>query len=79
MADDLDQLIRAAMKTLDDEVPSGYFEALPKQTLARLEGSSMQHGSSGTTENRDNVAAPPMMAAADGEPAPVAAHTKLAL
>jgi hypothetical protein len=68
MADDLDQLIRAAMKTLDEQVPSGYFEALPNQTLARLEGSSMQHGSSGTTENRDNVAAPPVMAPAEGEP-----------
>lgn len=41
------------MKSLDDEVPSGYFEALPSQTLARLEG-SMQHDSTGTsTEKRD--------------------------
>ena len=54
MADDLDQLIRAAMKTLDEQVPSGYFEALPNRTLARLEG-SMQHGSSGpdTRDTRD--------------------------
>lgn len=37
------------MKTLDAEVPSGYFEALPDLTLARLEG-TMQHGTQGTTE-----------------------------
>lgn len=49
------------MKTLDEQVPSGYFEALPNQTLARLEG-SMQHGSSGTTETRDKVAPPPITA-----------------
>ncbi len=36
MADDLDPLLRSAMKTLDDEVPSGYFEALPDQVLAKL-------------------------------------------
>ncbi len=71
MADDLDQLIRAAMKTLDEEVPSGYFEALPNQTLARLEG-SMQHGSSGTTDSRDTGAVPPPMTDAvdDAAPAP---------
>ena len=38
MPDDLDTLLRATMKTLDDQVPSGYFEALPEQTLARLAG-----------------------------------------
>jgi hypothetical protein len=69
MADDLDQLIRAAMKTLDDQVPSGYFEALPNQTIARLEG-SMQHGSSGTTDTRNQVAPPPVSAMeADSAPA----------
>jgi hypothetical protein len=61
MPDDLDQLIRAAMKTLDEEVPSGYFEALPNRTLARLEG-SMQHGSSGTTDTRRHKLAPPVLA-----------------
>ncbi|MGE0872167.1 MAG: hypothetical protein AB7P03_26650 [Kofleriaceae bacterium] len=30
------------MKTLDDEVPSGYFEGLPNRTLARLGDGSMQ-------------------------------------
>jgi hypothetical protein len=64
MTDDLDDLIRGAMKTLDEQVPSGYFEALPNQTLARLEGSSMQHGSSGTTDTnpRDAMVPPPVEA-----------------
>lgn len=76
MADDLDNLLRAAMKTLDEQVPSGYFDALPNQTLARLEGSMQQQGSSGsTTETRDNVA-PPVLAttAVEPEPAAVAKH-----
>ncbi|CAN5689353.1 hypothetical protein BH11MYX2_BH11MYX2_31690 [soil metagenome] len=47
MSDDLDDMIRHAMKTLDDEVPSGYFEGLPQRALARLEdGTRME--SSGT-------------------------------
>lgn len=71
MADELDRLIRAAMKTLDDQVPSGYFEALPNRTIARLEGSSMQHGSSGTTETHDTVGSPPPMAV-DEHQAPTA-------
>jgi hypothetical protein len=37
MSDDLDDLLRRAMKTLDDQVPSGYFEDLPNRTLSRLE------------------------------------------
>ena len=45
--DDTDDILRAAMKTLDDETPSGYFDALPSRTLVRLEG-SMQTTSSGT-------------------------------
>lgn len=36
MSDDIDERIRAAMKVLDDEAPSGYFEALPNVTLSRL-------------------------------------------
>ena len=69
MPDDLDNLIRTAMKTLDEGVPSGYFEALPNRTLARLEG-SMQHGSSGT-DSRDRDAqrsAPPMAVEPDTSP-----------
>jgi hypothetical protein len=46
---DLDEQLRAAMKTLDDEVPSGYFEALPDLTLARLED-TMQHGTQDETD-----------------------------
>jgi hypothetical protein len=53
---DLDDLLRTAMKTLDAEAPSGYFEALPDVTLARLEG-TMQHGPQGTMD--DPVSAPP--------------------
>lgn len=59
MADDLDNLIRAAMKTLDEGVPSGYFEALPNHTLARLEGSSMQHGTGTPTDVKGNAMIPP--------------------
>lgn len=39
MSDDLDDLLRRAMKTLDDRVPPGYFEDFANQTLARLEDS----------------------------------------
>jgi hypothetical protein len=49
MSDDLDDLLRRAMKTLDEQVPSGYFDALPNQTLVRLEA-SMQMGTSGTSD-----------------------------
>src|SRR5262245_29670319 len=37
MSDDLDDQIRRALKTLDSQVPSGYFEDLPSRTLGRLE------------------------------------------
>lgn len=37
--EDIDDILRAAMKTLDGETPAGYFEGLPNRTLARLEGS----------------------------------------
>jgi hypothetical protein len=66
MPEELDELIRASMKTLDEQVPSGYFEALSEKTLARLGANEMQHGSSGTTEQRDPslpVGLPPPMAA----------------
>jgi hypothetical protein len=57
MADDLDELLRRAMKTLDEGVPSGYFEDLPKRALARLENSmdsTTQRGSEAA------AAAPPI-------------------
>jgi hypothetical protein len=50
MADELDNLLRRAMKTLDGEVPSGYFEGLPQRTLARLED---DQGMQTTTSDRD--------------------------
>ena len=64
MADDLDELIRRSIKTLDDGTPPGYFEGLPSQTLARLEDGNMD---SQGTRNRDlnsstaPVSAPPLM------------------
>jgi hypothetical protein len=63
MSDELDDVLRRAMKTLDDQVPSGYFEGLPTRTLARLEDSTMQ--TTGTTgSDRSQVQAanvpPPM-------------------
>jgi len=51
MSDDLDDQIRHALKTLDSQVPSGYFEDLPSRTLARLE-QDMQ-----TTEGNDDASA----------------------
>jgi outer membrane biosynthesis protein TonB len=45
MADEIDDLLQRTMKTLDDQVPSGYFEDLPQRTLGRLEVSLMQTGS----------------------------------
>jgi hypothetical protein len=53
---DLDALVRTAMKTLDDQAPSGYFEALPGRTVARLahpeatmETATSTSGSEGTS------------------------------
>jgi hypothetical protein len=57
MSDELDDLLRAAMKTLDDQVPSGYFEGLPNRTLMRLEDSSMQTGTS--DNSKPTTGAPP--------------------
>ena len=57
MADELDDLLRRAMKTLDDQAPAGYFDALPQRTLARLEDGSMQPtGTMGT--DRDAASGP---------------------
>lgn len=48
------------MKVLDGEVPSGYWEALPNLTLARLEDSSMQPDSSGISTKQTAAAPPPV-------------------
>ncbi len=52
--DDIDDILRAAMKTLDGETPSGYFEDLPKRTLARLEGMTMQTTSETESSSSNN-------------------------
>jgi len=57
---DIDDQLRAAMKVLDGEVPSGYFEALPNLTLARLEDSSMQQGPSEFSTKQTASAPPPV-------------------
>ena len=72
MADELDDKLRDAMKTLDEQVPSGYFDALPNQILTRLsaeDGSDMQHGTGTTPPARDtapDLAPPPMAASRPG-------------
>lgn len=63
MSDDLDDLLRRAMKTLDDQVPSGYFEGLPQRTLARLEDSTMQTTGSSSASDRDRSTGMPPMSA----------------
>lgn len=37
MSDDVDDLLRRTMATLDRQVPPGYFDTLPARTLARLD------------------------------------------
>lgn len=64
MADEFDELLRRSMKTLDDQVPAGYFEGLPNRTLARLEDSSMQTTGSSGTEHDASTGVPPTEAAA---------------
>jgi len=45
------------MKTLDGQVPSGYFDALPNKVLARLEGNMQSTGT--TSEQREPEIPPP--------------------
>jgi len=56
--DELDNQLRGAMKVLDAEVPSGYFEGLPQRTLARLEDRSMEPTMT-TGSGKTEAAAPP--------------------
>ncbi|HUJ63697.1 MAG TPA: hypothetical protein VLX92_34595, partial [Kofleriaceae bacterium] len=55
MPDELDDLLRRAIKTLDDQLPSGYFDTLSSRTLARLE-SSME---TGTADHDPSSEVPP--------------------
>lgn len=48
------------MKTLDDQVPSGYFEGLPTRTLARLEDSSMQTTGTSSSSSAPSSSVPPV-------------------
>ncbi|HET9988376.1 MAG TPA: hypothetical protein VFQ65_07645, partial [Kofleriaceae bacterium] len=58
MADDLDDRLRAAMKTLDAEAPSGYFEALPEQLLAKLSSGVEVNMQQSGTPNREASSSP---------------------
>jgi len=64
MADDLDDRLRAAMKTLDAEAPSGYFESLPEQLLAKLstgdEVNMQQSGTPNEAPSSSATNAPPV-------------------
>jgi hypothetical protein len=64
MPEDLDALLRRAMKTLDDEAPSGYFDTLPDRTVARLSGGEVAMQQTGTTKREASSAAPPIAEAA---------------
>ena len=69
LTDDVDDLLRRTMKVLDDQVPAGYFEALPQRTLARLEDTSM-HTTPGT-EDSASTGLPPIT-----PPTPMSSMTK---
>ena len=69
ITDDVDDLLRRTMKVLDDQVPAGYFEALPQRTLARLEDTSM-HTTPGT-EDSASTGLPPITL-----PTPMSSMTK---
>lgn len=58
---DLDALVRTAMKTLDDQAPSGYFEALPGRTVARLAHpeATMETGTSTSGSEGPSTGIPP--------------------
>jgi hypothetical protein len=68
MVDDLDDLLRTAMKTLDDQVPPGYFDDLPRQTLARLEDDRMHDEPSDAAASSSPDPAPAATPAAEAKP-----------
>src|SRR5438309_2262683 len=55
MSDDLDDLLRRTMKTLDDQVPSGYFDALPERVSARLAGTGEANMQQGTESSKNQA------------------------
>lgn len=67
MSDDLDDLIRRAMKTLDDQVPSGYFEGLPNRALARLGEDSSMQTSTGNTSGHSKAPGVPVQDSQDSK------------
>ena len=60
------------MKTLDGQVPAGYFESLPDRTLATLVGEEaiMQQGTTGTTTRGQASAGAPLAAGSNAERLP---------
>jgi len=56
MADDVDDLLRRAMTTLDRETPAGYFDELPARTLARLDSALDGDGDPGDELARERAA-----------------------
>jgi hypothetical protein len=60
--EDVDDLVRGAMKSLDGETPSGYFDDLPIRTLGRLEASMQSQGptvSTASTTQAGSTGVPP--------------------
>jgi hypothetical protein len=57
--EDVDDLIRGAMKSLDGETPSGYFDALPTRTLGRLEASMQSQGPTVSSQESGSTGVPP--------------------
>ena len=71
MPDDLDNMIRGAMKVLDEQTPSGYFDAAPNQILSRLEDGTMQQGTTSFRGKSDALMGPPVVPdEADTNPTP---------
>jgi hypothetical protein len=52
----MDDLVRRAMKSLDDRAPSGYFDSLVSRTLARLEDDKMETTSGKSQDSQDSNA-----------------------